>query len=215
MNNNINGEKLVAFLTGHLKDGPEIEEMREKAIGRNIPVIQRETADLIRLLIRISNTKAILEIGTAIGYSTSLFYETMIDGRITTIEKRHDCAVEAMDNFKSLGYDKIDLIEGDAIECISKAEGPFDMIFIDAGKSHYKTYFDKAFPLLREGGMVISDNILMNGMTLNYDMSIRKNRTMVRGMRAYIDFICKHPMLATTLIPVGDGLAISQYTKEK
>ena len=89
------------------------------------------------------------------------------------------------------------------------------MIFIDAGKSHYKSYFDEAFPLLKEGGIILSDNILMNGLTLNYDMNIRKNRTMVRGMRNYIHFICNHSMLTTSLIPVGDGLAVSHYTKEK
>jgi predicted O-methyltransferase YrrM len=215
MNNNINSEALVELLTRHLSDRPEIEEMRENAIERKIPVIQKETADLIRLLIRTSNTKSILEIGTAIGYSTSLFYETMKNGRITTIEKSHDSAIEAAHNFERLGYRGIDLIEGDASVCISKAKGPFDMIFIDAAKSHYKSYFDEAFPLLNEGGIVVSDNILMNGLTLNYDMSIRKNRTMVRGMRGYIEFICNNPMLTTTLIPVGDGLAVSHYTKEK
>ncbi|HKL10466.1 MAG TPA: O-methyltransferase [Clostridia bacterium] len=215
MNNNIHGENLVNLITGHLLDKPEIEVMRKDAIERNIPVIQRESADIIRLLIRIARITSILEIGTAIGYSASLFYEEMENGRITTIEKRPDCALEAKENFNILGYCKIRVLQGDASEMIAGIDEKFDMIFIDAGKSHYREYFDKAFPLLNNGGIVISDNILMNGLTLNYDMKVRKNRTMVRAMRSYIKFLCTHPDLKTTLMPVGDGLAVSHYQKEK
>ncbi len=214
MNNNIHGENLVNLITGHLRDKPEIEEMRKKAIERNIPVIQRESADIIRLLIRIANIKSILEIGTAIGYSASLFYGEMENGRITTIEKRPECALEAKENFKRLGCSNIRILQGDAVDVISGIDEKFDMIFIDAGKSHYREYFDKAFPLLSDGGIIVSDNILMNGLTLNYDMNVRKNRTMVRAMRGYIKFLCSHPDLKTTLMPVGDGLAVSHYQKE-
>lgn len=214
MNNNIHEEDLVKLITGHLIDAPEIEAMRESAIERNIPVIQRESADIIRLLIRLADIRSILEIGTAIGYSACLFYGEMKSGRITTIEKRHDCVLEAEENFKRLGLSDIRVVEGDAADAISRIDEKFDMIFIDAGKSHYREYFDKAFPLLNKGGIIISDNILMNGLTLNYDMRIRKNRTMVRGMREYLKFLCSHPDLKTTLMPVGDGLAVSHYQKE-
>ncbi|PLX33291.1 MAG: O-methyltransferase [Clostridiales bacterium] len=214
MNNNIHDENLVNLITGHLCDKPEIEKMRKMAVERNIPVIQRESADIIRLLIRIAHIESILEIGTAIGYSASLFYGEMENGRITTIEKRPDSAIEAAENFKRLGYRNIRILEGDAIDVISGIDEKFDMIFIDAGKSHYREYFDKAFPLLNNGGIIVSDNILMNGLTLNYDMNVRKNRTMVRAMRGYIKFLCSHPSLKTTLMPVGDGLAVSHYQKE-
>ncbi len=214
MNNNIHDENLINLITGHLCDKPEIEAMRKLAVERNIPVIQRESADIIRLIIRIAHIKSILEIGTAIGYSASLFYGEMENGRITTIEKRPDCALEAAKNFKMLGYSNIRILEGNAVDVITGIDEKFDMIFIDAGKSHYREYFDKAFPLLNNGGIIISDNILMNGLTLNYDMNVRKNRTMVRAMRGYIKFLCSHPCLKTTLMPVGDGLAVSHYQKE-
>jgi len=214
MNNNIHEEKLIKLMTGHLTDSPEIETVRKDAVKRNIPVIQRESAEIICLLIRTAGIKSILEIGTAVGYSAAIFYEEMGNGRITTIEKRHDCVIEAKENFDSFGYKSIRILEGDALDLIVSIEEKFDMVFIDAGKSHYREYFDKTFPLLKDGGMIISDNILMNGLTLNYDMKIRKNRTMVRGMRGYIKFLCNHPELKTTLIPVGDGLAVSHCQKE-
>lgn len=205
----------MAFLTAHLKDNPEIEAIGREALSKNIPAVQRESADLIRLLIRTAKIQSILEIGTAVGYSTCLFYDAMEKGRIVTIERRPDLAAQARANFKRMGFNGITVLEGDANAILPTLEENFELIFIDAGKSHYREYFDKAFPFLKPGGLIISDNILMNGLTLDYDLDIRKNRTMVKGMRNYLHFLCNHPELHTTLIPIGDGLAVSLHDKEQ
>lgn len=212
MNNNLHSDQLVSFLTGHLKDPPAIEALRQSALSRNIPVIQRESAEIVRLLIRVGRINSLLEIGTAVGYSTALFWEAMKEGRIVTIERNRAFAREAAENLQALGCRGAAVVEGDALEKLKVMEGPYDLIFIDAGKSHYRAYFDLAFPLLKPGGLIVSDNILMNGLTLGYDMKLRKNRTMVRSMRGYLSFLTGHPELETAFIPAGDGLAVSLHT---
>ncbi|MDR1773315.1 MAG: O-methyltransferase, partial [Clostridioides sp.] len=101
------------------------------------------------------------------------------------------------------------ILEGDAEENLKNITGEFDMIFIDAAKGQYKLFFDLVIEHLKTGGVVISDNILYKAMVASDDYVEKRKKTIVKRMRNYLDFICNDKNLSTTLIPIGDGVAIS------
>jgi predicted O-methyltransferase YrrM len=191
-----------------------LEDYAEK---NHTPIVHPEVAQYIRVMIQMNRPKRILEIGTAIGYSASLMAESMKSGIIETIELKDEMVAKASETFNelSLQVPDVEIIQhhGDAAEIIENLEGPYDMIFIDASKGHYKAFFDKCLPLLNSRGVIISDNVLYKGMVATNEYLIRRKITIVKRMRAYLTYISDHPDFATTVLPLGDGLAIS-YKKE-
>ena len=98
---------------------------------------------------------------------------------------------------------------GSATDVLPTLNKAFDLIFIDASKGHYKEFFDLCYPMLKEGGVIISDNVLYKGMIATNLYLVRRKITIVKRMRKYLAFISEHPELETTVLPMGDGLAIS------
>ena len=177
----------------------------------SVPIIHKEVADLLRVILKLKRPKKILELGCAIGYS-SLFFADVLDGdvEIVTTERNPIMLERAQDNIKKAGMeDRIKILVGDAEETLKDLEGTFDMIFIDAAKGHYKMFFDMLIGKLNHGGIVISDNILYKGMIASDDYVVRRKKTIVKRMRTYLDYICDLEGIRTSLIPIGDGLAIS------
>ena len=134
---------------------------------------------------------------------------------VVTIEKDKFMAAAASVNITRMGFDKkINILEGDGEECMKllalKKTDPFDMVFIDASKSHYKRFLDAALKLCRPGSIILSDNVLLRGCTASdiYDPS-GKYKTNIKKMREYVDFINNDPRIDTSVITCGDGLAIS------
>nr|WP_330367213.1 class I SAM-dependent methyltransferase [Peptostreptococcus anaerobius] len=101
------------------------------------------------------------------------------------------------------------MLVGDAAQTLKDLDGEFDMIFIDAAKGQYKMFYDMVTPQLRKGGIVISDNILYKGMIASDDFVVRRKRTIVKRMREYLDYICSLEDVDTSILPVGDGVALS------
>lgn len=212
MTDNINYKHIVDYLNDTLPDGEGIlGELEKYAFEHCTPIIQKEVRCFIDTLLECHKPERILEIGTAIGYSAIFFAQHLPpDGKITTLERDSDYIVRAKANFERSGLsEKICLIEGEAEETVKNLEGEFDLIFIDANKSKYRYYFDELFPKLRTGGLLICDNILYKGMVSNGEYLSSKQQTIVKALRDFLPFLATHPMLATSIIPIGDGVTVS------
>jgi predicted O-methyltransferase YrrM len=154
----------------------------------------------------------ILEVGTAVGFSAILMSEYMPEGgHITTIEKYEKRIPIARENFKRAGKEEqITLIEGDALEVMQSLEGPFDMIFMDAAKGQYIYYMPEAIRLLAPEGVLVSDNVLQDGDIIESRVVVeRRNRTIHSRMREYLYELKHNEQLQTSILPLGDGVALS------
>ena len=209
---NIVNDKVENYIRETLKPSQGLlRDLELYAEENSVPIIHKEVADLLRVILKLKRPKKILELGCAIGYS-SLFFADVLDGdvEIVTTERNPIMLERAQDNIKKAGMeDRIKILVGDAEETLKDLEGTFDMIFIDAAKGHYKMFFDMIIGKLNHGGIVISDNILYKGMIASDDYVVRRKKTIVKRMRTYLDYICDLEGISTSLIPIGDGLAIS------
>ena len=214
---NIVNDVVEDYIRKTLKDNTGlIKELEEYAAIHEVPIIHKEVAELMKVLLNMSKPKKILELGCAIGYSSILFTETLKgDVEIITTERNPRMIEKAKKNIKEAGFEKnIKILEGDACETLKNIEGNFDLIFIDAAKGHYKLFFDMLIDKLNPGGLVVSDNILYKGMIASDEYVIRRKKTIVKRMRDYLDYICSLDYLDTSILPMGDGVALS-YKKEK
>jgi predicted O-methyltransferase YrrM len=189
-----------------------LRAMEEYAALRTIPVIGRDGAELLCATVASVRPLAILEIGTAIGYSTLLMAEQAPAGaRITTIEIDAERAAAARSFFtRSRHAAAIELLVGDAAVILPGLDGFYDFLFIDAAKAHYLHYLAAAMGKLLPGAVIFADNIHFYGL-VTAERPPRRMRTLVKRMRAYLDFVTNDPRFTTTIHPIGDGIAISRF----
>ncbi|HPP31931.1 MAG TPA: O-methyltransferase [Soehngenia sp.] len=207
---NIIDDKVINYIQSLcFEETKLLSELREYANNNKIPILQKETAQLLRVLIKITKPKEILEIGTAIGYSSILMAQNS-NCKITTIEMDPSMVDMAINNINKANLSSnIQVIEGDAILVLPLLTKKYDLIFIDANKSRYKEYFDMGKEMLNNSGVIISDNVLYKGMTANDDSVQKKNRTIVNNMRKYLEYITTINGYMTSIIPIGDGVALT------
>ncbi|MDY2959683.1 MAG: class I SAM-dependent methyltransferase [Hornefia sp.] len=193
----------------------EMEKLRNIGENDNVPIILRETEELLATLLKLKKPKKILEIGTAIGYSACFFAKYCKDSQVYTIEHDEFAYTAAIRNIKKAGVDdRVHTYFGDGEEQIEKIRDQgingFDFVFIDASKSSYKRFMESSIEVSSSGAVIVSDNILIHGLTVFEDMDPKgKHRTHRRKMREYIEFITHDKRLSTTLMAVGDGVAVS------
>ncbi len=200
---------IVSLESGH---GSLCDEIARKAREEGVPIIRPGTAALLKTLVAAVHPSAILEVGTAVGYSALLMAQAMPGTcRITTIEKYEKRIPQARENFKRAGEEKrISLLEGDAGTILSGLEGTYEFIFMDAAKGQYLNWLPQVMRLLPPGGMLVSDNILQDGTLLESRYAVeRRDRTIHSRMREYLYCLKHHPDLTTAIVPIGDGVAIS------
>lgn len=189
------------------------EEIRKNAEERFIPIVRPFSEDIIDLIINLKKPKKVLEIGTAIGFSTMNIYRQMekyTTPYITTIERHEKRRDEALENFKKNNME-INLIHGDAIEEIEKIKEKFDLIFLDGPKAQYLNYYLKLIEMLEEEGIIIIDNIMHNGDIAKDRYEIkRRDRTVHKRMREFLEYLKNDERVEFTLIPAEDTLAILQ-----
>lgn len=195
----------------------ELMELRAFAEERYIPVIRRETENFFNVLFSVYQPASILEIGTAIGYSSMYFAVKCPGSSVFTIERDGKVFDAAEKNISGFGLNnRISMFLGDGEEVTDRLKDEnrkFDLIFIDAAKSHYKRFLDSVMSIAEDGALIISDDIFQRGTTINEKIDpTRKHRTNIRRMQEYIEYITSHPSLETMLLNVGDGLAVSRYT---
>lgn len=189
----------------------QIEEIKQKALNEHIPIIMDDTLEVVGKVLSEIKPTAILEIGTAVGYSAICFSKYLSkNGFIDTIERDEPRALEAIENIKELGLEnKINVIQGDAVEILPNLNKKYDIVFIDAAKGKYPIFLKEAIRMLKGKGIIIADNILYKGYTLS-DYNKHKQRTAVRGLREYLKLLEENENFETELIEVGDGLTISK-----
>ena len=212
MTDNINYEHIVDYLNKTLpKSAGLLGELEDYAQKHLTPIIQKEVSCLLDCILTYKRPERILEVGTAIGYSAIFFaMHTGDNGEVVTLERDPDYIERAKNNIANSDVaHKIKIVEGDAAQTIMDVEGQFDLIFLDANKSKYRHYFDVMFPKLKEGGLLICDNILYKGMVSNDELLPRKHYTIVRALRDFLPFLSNHPQLSTSIISIGDGVTIS------
>ena len=192
-----------------------LNRIKDYANKNNVPIIFPEVEQFIRVLLKISNVKNILEIGSAIGYSSLVMAEsTPSNVRITTIEKRKDMYKVAKENINQSKYkDKVKIIEGDARDVIPELEEKYDFIFLDAAKGHYLEFFNDCTKKLNDEGIIVSDNVLYKGMIASDELVIRRKKTIVKRMRNYLEYISDLDGYITSVLPLGDGVSIT-YKEE-
>lgn len=188
-----------------------LKELEEFANKNHVPIVHPEVAKLLQVIGMIKRPSRILEIGTAIGYSSILLSEVLQpNGRIDTIERYELMIERAKNNIKRAGLENvINIIAGDALEVLKCLNKQYDLIFLDAAKGQYPEFLPECLRLLSPGGLLISDNILYKGMIANDELVVRRKKTIVKRLRNYLDMLCNSENLETSIIPIGDGVAIS------
>ena len=201
-----------AYIASFISERDELlVEMENFAKQHHVPIMQLAGIESLNQLLRIQKPKAILEIGTAIGYSALRMAKALPDCQIVTIE-RDESRVQYAKEFiaRSEAANRIQIIEGDALEVeMEKLPTTFDAVFIDAAKGQYMKFFEKYAPLVPSGGVLYIDNMYMHGLS-NLDIKEvpRRKRTMIRNLKTFSDWIMSHPDYTSAFFPVGDGLLI-------
>lgn len=206
-------ERVVAYINSLYCGNSDICNTIEKeAIADEVPIIRKEMGNLLKVLLQLVQPERILEVGTAVGYSSILMSENMPENcKITTIENYDKRIPVAKNNFKRAGKeDVITLIEGDALEVLKTLEGPYDFIFMDAAKGQYINYLPDVKRVLRKGGLLISDNILQEGEIVESRYAVtRRNRTIHTRIREYVYELTHSEDFVTSIVPIGDGITLS------
>lgn len=209
----ITDERTVTFI--HSLELPEseiIEKIEQEALEAHVPIIRKETQSFLKVLLLMKKPLRILEIGAAVGFSAILMSEYMPEGaHITTIENYEKRIPIARENFRRAGREEeITLLEGDALEVMKTLPGPYDFIFMDAAKGQYIQYMPQVMRLLSPGGVLVSDNVLQDGDIIESRFAVeRRNRTIHSRMREYLYQLKHDGRLATSILPLGDGIAFS------
>lgn len=187
-----------------------MKELEEYAKINNIPIMQKDGILYLINYIKVNNIKNILEIGSAIGYSSIMMASINSDIRITTIERDKDRYDLAVFNIKKYNLDKqINIIYGDAVD--TDITGMYDLIFIDAAKGKNIFFFEKYKNNLVKEGTIITDNLSFHGLVEDSDLVKTKNqRGIVNKIKDFISFLDNNEEFATEYIPVGDKIAISK-----
>jgi len=206
-------ERLVTFINSFDSGNTEeLDQIEKEAIETYVPIIRKEMQSFLKMLLAIKKPARILEVGTAIGFSSILMAEyNPVDCKIITIENYEKRIPIARDNFKRVGKsDQITLLEGDAAEVLKTIEEPFDFIFMDAAKGQYIHFMPEVLRLLKKDGVLVSDNVLQDGDIIESRYVVtRRNRTIHKRMRDYLYQLTHHEELVTSILPIGDGITVS------
>ncbi|MFL2127918.1 O-methyltransferase [Ruoffia sp. FAM 26255] len=203
-------QKVVDFMReGQLDFEGGLGEIEAYANELGIPIVPHETAKFLDFFTATMQPSQVLEIGTAIGFSASLMAQHLqADGHLTTIDRYEKMYERAKENFKKLGLeDRITLIEGDAADVLPTLEGSYDLIFMDSAKAKYIEFYPECMRLLRQGGVLIIDDVFQGGTVLDDEAEIPKRvRKIHRKLNELFDTVLNDKSNRSTLVPLGDGL---------
>jgi predicted O-methyltransferase YrrM len=208
---------VAAPLLGYLAElhppvDPILETIRSEGLAAGLPLIEPESARLLRALVLALGARKVLEIGTAIGYSGLWMAQALPPGgQLISMEIDPDRAATARRNFERAGLGSTaTVIVGDVARFIHKVGGPFDLILQDGNKRLYEPLLDRLIDHLRPGGVLVTDNVLWDGEVVEgFVEPPRHERELTEAIRAYNRRLAAEPRLLTTFLPLGDGVAVS------
>ena len=206
-------ERLVTYINSLDTGNTSIlDQIEQEALDSYVPIIRKEMQQFLKLLLAMKRPMRILEVGTAVGFSAILMAEyDPVPCEITTIENYEKRIPIAKENFIRAGKEKqIMLLEGDAAQILPTLTETYDFIFMDAAKGQYIHYLPEILRLLAKGGILVSDNVMQDGDVIESRFAVeRRDRTIHARMREYLYELKHNDALVTSIIPLGDGVALS------
>lgn len=206
-------ERIITFINSlDTRNSELLETIESEARAADVPIIRREMQSFLKVLLMLKKPARVLEVGTAVGFSALLMSEYIPEeSRITTIENYEKRIPVARENFRRAGKEgQITLIEGDAAEVLKTLDDPYDFIFMDAAKGQYIHYLPDILRLLPPDGCLVSDNVMQDGDVIESRFAVeRRNRTIHARMREYLYELKHNDALTTSILPLGDGVAVS------
>ena len=189
---------------------PVMAEMEELAARDSVPIVHWETGRFLAAICGAMDP-IVLEVGTAIGYSTLHMAEQLRDGRIVTLERDPERIAQARDFLARAGVaERVEIVAGDARETIAAVEGPFDLLFVDARKVEYRDYIDRAEPKLRDRALLVVDNLLMSGEVAGQPGAPgRWSAENLESARALNAELVGGERWLGCVLPVGDGIGVA------
>ena len=192
-----------------------LDELKMKARAARIPIIRDDTMALLSVLLRLKRPAYILEVGTAVGFSAAFMSRFLTEGGlVVSIEKMEQAYYQAAANLEKLGVkERVKLILGDASDVLRLLREPFDVIFLDAAKGQYLNWLPDCLRLLNQNGLLIADDVLQSGNLGKDRLAVpRRQRTVHTRMNGFLEAVLDDGRLATTVLPVGDGISVSVRT---
>ena len=203
----------------NLRIDERVAALRADALSRGIPVADDETLNFLLLTVAALQPKRILEVGTAVGLSAAAMLMACPEAKITTMELEEDRYLEAKENFERLGVkNRVTSYLGDAGEILAMMDGQFDFVFLDGPKAQYEKYLFDLKRLMRKGGVLFADDVLLYGWVSGEEPTPQKRHSIVDKIRSYLNAVTIDPDFITSVLNVGDGVALSVYqavTEEK
>lgn len=188
---------------------------RVDALSRGIPVADEETLNFLLLTLEARQPKSILEIGTAVGLSGVAMLQACPNAKLTTIELEEERYLEAKENFAKFGVEnRVNAYLGDAGEILSMMDGQFDFVFLDGPKAQYEKYLFDLKRLMKKGALLFSDDVLLYGWVSGEEPTPQKRRSIVEKIRSYLTTLTNDNDFRTSVLNIGDGVALSVYHGE-
>ena len=189
-----------------------ISARRADALSRGIPVADDETLNFLLLTLAATRPKRILEIGTAVGLSSVAMLLACPSARLTTMELEEERYTEAKENFADFGVsDRVNAYLGDAGEILAMMDGEYDFVFLDGPKAQYEKYLFDLKRLMKKGALLFADDVLLYGWVSGEEPTPQKRHSIVDKIRSYLETVTKDPEFITSVLNVGDGVALSVY----
>lgn len=190
-----------------------IRSMEQYAKENKVPIMEKNAIHFLIQLLSIHKPKKILEIGTAIGYSSIKMGMALPNTEIVTIERDEERYSIAIQNIEKCAlHERIHVIFGDALEIVEEVErfAPYDVLFIDAAKGQYEKFFQRYESYITNGGLIIADNVLFKGMvTGEVDIQSKRVEKMVEKLKKFNEARMFDPRFHTMIYPIGDGVMVS------
>lgn len=209
----MDGERLKRYLHDSIPENEKwVTELEAYAQENHVPIMDAVSMHFVQQLIRIQQSKHILEIGTAIGYSALRMLQANPDASIVTMERDEDRYKFAMDVIKEQNkQQQIEVLYGDALDLATDMNGraPFDLLFIDAAKGQYQRFFELYRSSIQKGGLIITDNVLFKGYVASPSEDNPRYTKIASKINNYNQWLINHPDFHTSIVPIGDGVAIS------
>lgn len=207
-------EQLQNYLMSFKEKRPDwAVRLESLAAEERVPIMEPLGIDYVRQLIRIKKPKKILEIGAAIGYSALMMADAYPETKVFTVERDRQRYEQAVHHIETQNkQDQIKVFLGDALESTNEIGqyGPYDFLFIDAAKGQYRRFFDLYSNFLADEGVIVSDNVLFKGLVASQETAVNKRLSSVaEKLNGYNEWLKEHPDYHTTIVPIGDGVAVS------